>query len=49
MAKSTAKKPQYNPPKKKHADKRTVFIRVVASVCALLMIGSALAVIFTIH
>lgn len=34
-----------NPKKKKHTDKRTLFMRIVAIVCAVLIAGSALSVI----
>ena len=34
--------------KKKRADRRTIFVRIVASVCALLIAGSALLAAFSL-
>ena len=34
--------------KKKKADRRTIFVRVVASICALLILGSALLAAFSL-
>ena len=41
------KHPQASPPKKKKADKRTIWVRVMAVILALLMAASVLGVIFT--
>lgn len=38
---------QASPPKKKKADKRTIWVRVMAVILALLMVASVLGVIFT--
>lgn len=38
---------QVPPPKKKKADKRTIWVRVMAVILALLMAASVLGVIFT--